>query len=794
MAIDIKNGKLSERVAREKEALLSAEPRIDIERDKALWEAYTTTDGLPPAMRQATFFYKLCTEKTIFIDDNPIAGTLTQHKYGNYPFAEIGPRWMKKMNRFRLPMGFAEVRPEEREWILKSVELWKDRNIFNRTQEVILRTKGIDIGTLQKAGIATEINPGGLISGVPDYALVLNEGLKSLIAKAKEQQSKLDTGEPEALKKWYFYEAVVLSLKGLIALANRYSALAKEMASRENDPQKRADLERIAEACAWVPENPARNFFEAIQSSWLVLMAGWFQSPNIGAFSPARFPQYIYPFYKRDKETGRLTDAEAIELIQFYMLKIQALGQVLAPFGFKYSQSRVAMQMSLGGLTPDGRDATNDVDRLVVEAKRQLMIPEPLLCLIYHDQLPDDFLLQCVDLIRTGMGQPAFYDARKILARSLFHRKGIPIEEARNQAVIACVQDIIPGCTDGFWEGNFNTAKMLELALNNGRDPISGVEIGPKTGDPESFQTFEDLKKAVYRQMEYFIPLIRTISRTAWNIERDFPVPYSSSLVHDCIERGVDLVDGGARYSIGNGTSFVGVVDLANSLIAIKRLVYDQKKVPLRRLLDALKADWEGYEDLRKMCLDAPKYGNGDEEADTLVRELYDAAWKFHQMYPDFLGRNIMPEAYSVASHGALGELTGALPNGRKARVALTDATVSPQHGTDKNGPTALVKSAAMAIDTVKFGSNHFNMRFHPTALAGPQGAQKFLALVKTYMDLGGYHVQFNCVSSETLRKAQAQPEEYKNLIVRVAGFSAYFVQLDKIVQDEIIERTELKL
>ncbi|MBM3133360.1 MAG: hypothetical protein FJZ95_10085, partial [Chloroflexi bacterium] len=320
MSIDIKNGKLSERVAREKEALLNAEPRIDIERDKALWEAYTTTDGQPASMRQATFFHKLCTEKTIFIDDSPIAGTLTRHKYGNYPFAEIGPRWMKKMDRFRLPMGFATVRPEEREWILKSVELWKDRNIFNRTQEMILRTKGIDIGTLQKAGVATEINPGGLISGVPDYALVLDEGLKSLIARAKANQSKLDTGEPEALKKWYFYEAVILSLKGIIALANRYSALAKEMAAKEKNPQKKADLERIAEACASVPENPARSFFEAVQSSWLVLMAGWFQSPNIGAFSPARFPQYVYPFYQKDKEAGKLTDAEAIELIQFYML------------------------------------------------------------------------------------------------------------------------------------------------------------------------------------------------------------------------------------------------------------------------------------------------------------------------------------------------------------------------------------------------------------------------------------------------------------------------------------------
>ena len=794
MAIDIINGKLSERVAKEKEALLSAEPRIDIERDKALWEAYQETDGQPAVMRQAAFFNKLCCEKTIYIDDNPIAGTMTQHKYGNYPFAEIGPRWMKKMERFRLPMGFAEVRPEEKEWILKSVDLWKDRNIFNRTRDTILRTKGIDIGTLQKAGVATEINPGGLISGFPDYELVLDKGLKHFIEQSRDLQEKLDTGEKDALQKWYFYEAVVKSLEGLVTLSNRYADMAKEMATGETNPQKKADLERIAEACAWVPENPARNFFEAVQSSWLIVLAGWFQSPNIGAFAPARFPQYIYPFYKADKEAGRLTDAEAIELIQFYYLKIQALGQVLAPFGFKYSQSRVAIQVTLGGLTPGGKDATNDVDRLCIEAKRQLMIPEPLLCLVFHDQLPEDFLIQCVELIKTGIGQPAFYDAQKILARSLFHRPGISVEEARNQALTACVQDIIPGYTDGFWEGNINTPKMLELALNNGVDPISGEEIGIKTGDVESFQTYEQLFEALYKQMEYMIPFIRTVSRTAWNIARDLPVPYSSSLVHDCIETGTDLVDGGARYSIANGSSFVGTIDLANSLIAIKKLVYDEKKITLKQLKEALDADFEGYEDIQKMCIDAPKYGNGDEEIDLMVKRLYDTLWDIHQVSPDFLGRNTMPEAYSVSSHGALGELTGALPNGRHSRVALTDATVSPQLGTDKNGPTALIKSAASVIDTVKFGSNHFNMRFHPSALTGPEGAQKFLALIKTYMDLGGYHVQFNCVSSDMLEEAQIKPEEHKQLIVRVAGFSAYFVQLDKIVQDEIIERTELMM
>ncbi|MFO8009885.1 MAG: pyruvate formate lyase family protein [Dehalococcoidia bacterium] len=785
---------LSTRVAKEKQALLTAVPRIDIERDQCMQAAYRETSGLPRVIQQGTFFNKLCSEKTIFLDDNPIAGTLTRHKYGSYPFMEIGPRWMKRMDQFRLPLGLAEVTGEEKEWISSSVEYWKERNIFNRTKNMVEQSLGVDIAILQKAGVGTEINPGGLVSGQPDYALVLNLGIKGILNDIERRQRNIDTGDQEGLSKWNFLEGARLSLEGIINLAKRYADLAREMADSESRQERKKELETLAEICQRVPASPARNFREAIQSSWFTLLGNWFQTPNIAVAAPARFPQYIYPFYKNDIEQGKITEEAAIELIQFYFLRIQSLGQVLPPLGFKYSQSRVAMQLSIGGLTPEGEDATNEVDWLVLEAKRQLSIPEPLIALLYHDKLSNDFLLKCVELIDTGIGQPAFHDARKLVMRNLYHRENITLEDARNQCVIACVQDAIPGYTDGFWEGNFNAAKMLELALNNGVDPLTGTQIGPRTGEVESFRSYPDFYNALLEQMRYFIPIIRTISRTAWNIERDYPVPYCSALVHDCVEKGMDLVDGGARYSLANGTSFVGVIDLANSLIAIKKMVFDENKVTMDEMVKALTADFKGYEDIQKMCLDCPKYGNGREEVDVVARDLYEFLWNEHQRLPDFLGRNIMPEAYSVSSHAALGELTGALPNGRRAMVALTDASVSAQAGTDKNGPTALISSAARVIDSVKYGSNHFNLKFHPTALRGTDGAQKFLSLIKTYMDLGGYHAQFNCVDATTLKEAQAQPEEYRNLIVRVAGFSAYFVLLDKIVQDEIIERTELQL
>ncbi len=785
---------LSARVAKAREELMNAPARIDIERDQAMQAAYSEMNGLPMVVQQGRFFQKLCEDKTIFIDDNPIAGTLTQHPYGSYPLMEIGPLWMKRVDEFRLPMAFADVMPEEKEWILKSVEYWRRRNIFSRTREKVIGFLGVDIGTLQKCGVATEINPGGLMSGIPDYEWVINTGLDAIIEQIQERKQALDMGDPEDSQKWYFLEGAELSLKGLVTLARRYAALASEMASNESDPARKQELEEIAEICDHVPAKPARTFREAVQASWFCILGAWFQTPNIAVSAPARFAQYTYPLYKANREAGQITEEEAIELIQFYFLRIQSLGQVLPPQGFKYSQSRVAMQLSIGGLTTDGEDATNEVDWLLLEAKRQLMIPEPLIALLYHDKLSDAFLLKCVELIRTGIGQPAFHDARKLVARNLYHREGITIEDARNQCVVACVQDAIPGYTDGFWEGNFNTAKMLELALNNGVDPLTGTQLGLQTGDPETFETYDQLYEAVLRQLEHFVSIIRRIARIAWNIERDFPVPFCSALVHDCIERGKDITQNGARYSLNNGTSFVGVVDLANSLIAMRKLVFEEKKLTIKQLKEAMGADWEGYEDVQRMCLSAPKYGNGDDEVDEVVRELYRLCWDEHQKYKDFLGRNIAPEAYSVSSHAALGELTGALPNGKKARLALTDASVSSQHGTDVNGPTALVRSAARAVDTEKYGTSHFNMRFHPTGLKGKEGARKFLALMKTYMDLGGYHAQFNCVDAQTLKNAREKPEEYRNLIVRVAGFSAYFVLLDQIVQDEIIDRTELQL
>jgi len=793
MTVSIKTINISERVAGEKEELLSATPRIEVERLQFLLEVSEETKGLSPATRVSKLFYRLCTERDIFIDNNPIVGTLTKYKYGSFPTPEVGCRWMKRTDKFALQRGIVEVNKEEKAWIDKAADYWKDTNIYNRTRDIVLDAAGVDIGVLAKCGIGTEFTPGGFIDGIPDYGMALTKGYKGLIQEAKEQKAQLDTGDLEGLNKLDFYNGIILTLEGMIKLSERYAALAEEKAQKETDPARKKELEKIAQTCRKIPAEPAGDFFEALQAVWFVILGIWMESPTVLFSPPSRFTQYMYPFYKKDKEEGKITDDQVIELLQFFFLKLNGLAMVLSPHGFAWSQSRLGFHLCLGGLTPDGEDATNDLDWLVLEAQRQIQLPEPLVDLLYHDKLSDAFLAKCVDLIRTGIGQPAFHDVEKAVQRHLYHDK-MPIEDARNVSIIGCVQSNVPGYSAAPWEAMFNTAKMVELALNNGKDPLTGIQIGPETGDPDSFQTYDALYEAVIKQLHYFIPLIRLATRTAWNIARNFPVPFNSAVTNDCIEVGKDLIDGGARYHAGNAASFVSVIDAANSLAAIKSLVYEEQTISMQKLREALTADFKGYEDIQRMCLEAPKYGNDDIATDRIAKDLYNVCWEEHQKYPDYLGREAKAEAFSVTTHFATGRFTGALPTGRNARIALTDGTVSAMPGTDKSGPTALVRSAARVIDTVKFGGNHFNMKFTPATLQGAENARKFLSLIKTYFDLGGYHIQFNCVDSEKLKTAQLQPEKNRNLIVRVAGFSAFFVYLDEGVQNEVIKRSELEL
>lgn len=789
---------MSDWVRRERENLLTSPAQIDTEKTKFLLQVYRENEGkVPPVMLRAKLFHKLCSERTIFIDGNPLAGTFTKYNYGAYLQPEYSTKWLgiaaNRDGKIRVSRQEAILTEEDKDWINECVDFFGDRTTTAQTERIVRDHYGINVAEILKCGIVGEVIPSGFVVSCPDFSLALNKGLKGVIAQIEAEKAKLDVFKAEDFDKWHWYNAAALCLDGLIILANRYASLAKEMASKEANPDKKRILERMAEACAWAPANPARNFYEALQSFWFIHLAGWMENVYVTATPPNTFVADLYPFYKKDKVEGKLTDEEVTELIQFYFLKVNQLASPMSVHGKAQSQSRLSAHIMVGRLDAEGNNDCNELDWLILEAQRQIKLPEPTIGLVYHDKLPEDFLLKCVELIQTGIGQPAFHDVEKAIPRMLMHGTGT-LANARQFGLIGCNQSASPGCSSFLvTAGVLNVAKMVELAMNNGKDPLNGIQVGPKTGEAESFKTYGELYDAVLKQSEYFIHVCSRIGGVAGNVLRhNFPTPFISALTHDCIEKGKDIADGGAKYTVGSGVVLMGAIDAGNSLAAVKKLVFEDKSVPMNQLKKALAADWEGHEDIHRKCLNAPKHGNDDEYIDSITKGLYDALYAIYDKNDkDYLGRHNQAEAFSVSQHFSLGRFTGAMPNGRNARKALTDASVSAQPGTDKNGPTALAKSAAYVIDTIKFGTNHFNVKVLPSVLKDTESKRKFLALIRTYFDLGGYHIQFNCVDRETLLAAQANPLEHRDLVVRVAGFSAFFVTLDAEVQDEIIRRTE---
>ncbi|MDP2660964.1 MAG: pyruvate formate lyase family protein, partial [Dehalococcoidia bacterium] len=618
---------------------------------------------------------------------------------------------------------------------------------------------------------------------------VLNLGLDGIIAEAREHLDRLPIATRDGQRKREFLRSVIISCEAVIKFAGRYATLARDMALKEPDPGQRKELELIAEACDRVPARPARTFREALQSFWFIHVCLLIEHVSWG-FSPGRFPLYMYPFYKADKEAGRITEDEALELLELLFIKFTEVAPLWSRVGFEQAMANMFQNISLGGVTSGGDDATNDLDYLLLEAQSRVRLMQPTLSILYHDKLPDDFLLKSADLVRTGIGMPAFFNNN--LDIQSFLAMGASLEDARNHCIIGCVERGLSHTCNTANNSFFSMPKMLELALYGGKDPKSGKQLGAQTGAAEGFQSYQQLFDAVMKQMEHSFPYFIELEETHYAFNAEYlPVPYTSALVDDCIQRGEEVYTGGSRHSM-NGYSPVGVVDLADSLAAIKKLVFEEKRLTIGDLKKALEADFEGYGELHRLLLDAPKYGNDDEYVDSITRACYDAFYAEHSKYRDYQGRQTSPPALSVTGHFRLGVRCGATPNGRKARVPFTDASVSASPGMDRNGPTALIRSATRVIDTVKYSAAQINMKFHPTSVSGRDGLRKLLSLVKTYLDLGGHHIQFNVVSTETMREAQRHPEQYRDLIVRIAGFSAYFIHLDRMVQDEIIKRTEI--
>ncbi len=777
--------------------LMTAPQVMDPERLRCLLDVYEEFAGESVFYIRAKLFERVLLTKKIFLDGNPIVGTLTGVRCGVNPYPEWNVSWIKDEMQLAKMTSLGEMKiPAETEELLTQVyKKWKNRTCIALNNKFYKDKYGVNPAQYSKAGMYYDNVSVASGSGIADYPRVLNYGLRSVIDDIKQRLLDCPTTLPNK-DKHDLYRAMIVACEAVIAHSHRYADLAEKTAAETENEKDKAELLEIAEICRRVPEHPARNFREAIQSFWFIHLAIEVEQMAC-ATSPGRYGQYMYPFYKKDIDEGKLTQEQVVQLLKFQWIKHMELGEYQGGSYAKTLSGHTGQTISIGGVDAHGRDASTELEELLLETQIRVRGIQPTLTLLFHPKLKQSYLNKVVECIRGGSGQPQILNNTVVIQRNLArfaqYPGGITLEDARNCGNYGCVSTGICG------KGSFITqedqpclAKVVELMLNNGKDPGTKKVVGAQTGDPCEFKDFDEMYEAVKVQLKHLFTISRHHSDLSQMARLQVVPSIFRSVMYDgCIEKGMCEEAGGTRYPQVNPIMTAGI-DAANALLAIKHLVYDTKQLTMQQLLDALKANFEGYEDIRKMCYEAPKHGNDYPEIEEFVQQFYRDVDEIHSSVgPDCFGFRTPLDAYSLSYHNYFGSLMGALPTGRKAGVALTDGSVSAMPGTDHEGPTALIKSGAEAIDTVRYGANHFNVKFLPSALEGPQGARNLISLIKTYCDFGGSHIQFNCVSSDTLQEAQDKPEDYKDLVVRVAGFSAYFTRLDRGVQNEIIKRTE---
>lgn len=610
----------------------------------------------------------------------------------------------------------------------------------------------------------------------------------------RQIQASLDNldylNDPEAYAKQEQLKAMAICADALIRFAERHAELARSMAREEVDPQRKRELERIAEVCSHVPAHAPRDFWEALQAYWFVHVGVITEFNTWDSFSPGRLDQHLYPFYKKGLADGTLDVEKARELLRCFWIKFNnqpapAKVGVTAEESGTYADFAT---INIGGLTEDGYDGVNEVSYLLLEVIGEMRLIQPSTNIQLSKKSPDRFLHSAGRVIRTGFGQPSIFNADVVVQELV--RQGKSIQDARNGGTSGCVEAGAFGKEAFILTGYLNLVKIMEVTLNNGLDPQSNRKIGIETGDPTQFRSFEELWDAFKRQLKYFVDVKVRGNNVIERLYATYlPTPFLSLLIDDCIKNGRDYHNGGARYN----TSYiqgVGLGSLTDSFTAIKYHVYDRQDVSMAELLGALRANFSGYEKLRQTLLNkTPKYGNDDDYADQIMRSAFDAYFETVSGRKNTRGGYYAINLLPTTVHIYFGRVTGATPDGRRAAEPLSEG-VSPVQGGDRNGPTAVVKSVAK-MDHIRTGGTLLNQKFTPQLLADDTGIEKLGHLVRTYFRLDGHHIQFNVIDAATLRAAQRNPEQYRDLIVRVAGYSDYFCDLGRTLQDEIIARTE---
>ena len=764
--------------------------RLSLARALLVTESYKETEGLPSPIRRAKAFEKVVTGIPIYIEeDDLLAGAFAAKPmdFEWYPEYAVDQDMLFQNVDDVLEKDYGQDDME------KIIEYFKDRclqsSFLSRLSEAQRKkiAETCEEGAwVYRAKTTLDIDRGYHSA---DYEKVIQKGFLGVLAEVEQQLRETKIKDDESYQRANFLRGLTIVLKAGMEYARRHAALAREL-SKKAEGKRKAELERIAEICDWVPAHPARSFREAVQSSWFLHVLMHLETR--AQESPGRMDQYLYPFYKRDIQEGKISDAEVLEILECLRVKMSTL-RLFTSVRYKEIVSGEAQyhNVTLGGQTPDGKDATNELSYLFLEAAFRARTPHPTLSIRYHDKAPRDFLMRGLDLVRVGLGFPAFFNDDSSIPWLL--SQGVSIETARGYCLAGCVHHTISGQTSPFDALFMGIPKCLEVTLHNGVDPRTGKEVGPKTGAFDDMKTFDELFDNFKRQVQYFSEEAAEIIGEQRIARLEIvPTMLCSAFIDDCIKKGRSCSGNGARYNIVIQIP-VGIIDAVDSLAAIKKRVFEERSIGKEELLNALASNFEKGERIKKLLLSAPKYGNDDDFADSIAGDLYSWWWKMVSAIDAPYGVKNLPAPYSVSAHGAAGKRTGALPSGRLAEAPLADGSVSPCPGADMNGPTAVVNSAGK-IDQIPLFGTLLNMKFHPSALKGEEDLGKLLALVKTYFEYGGKHIQFNVVDTKTLREAQEHPELYRNLIVRVAGYSALFTELSQKIQDEIITRTEFQM
>jgi len=827
----------SERISRLVENLYRKMPEIEPDRAVLLTKSYRETEGEPIIMRRAKAFAHILAHIPITIrEEELVVGSSTLAPRGCQTFPEFSYEWLEAEfdtieKRSADPFYISE---DTKKKLREVHKYWKGKT----TSELALSYMAPEAAAAIEHNIFTPGNYfyNGVGHVTVQYEKVLEIGLEGIIREAARELASCNVGDGDYARKHCFLEAVIMSCAAVIGYAGRYAALAKQEAEACTDKKRKEELLQIASVCERVPARGARSFYEACQSFWFIQQLLQMESSG-HSISPGRFDQYMYPYYQKDMAEGKITRDEAQELVDCIWVKLNDLNKARdAASAEGFAGYSLFQNLIVGGQNENGEDVTNDLSFLCIWASAHVFLPQPSLSVRVWNCTPHELLVEAAKLTRTGIGLPAYYNDEVIIP-SLMNR-GLTLEDARTYNIIGCVEPQKAGKTEGWHDAAFfNMCRPLELVFSNGKD--KGEQVGLATGPVEQMGTFEEFYDAYKKQMEYCISLLVNADNAIDTAHADrCPLPFLSSMVDDCMKRGKTVQEGGAVYNFTGPQGF-GIANVADSLYAVRKLVFEEKKVTLSEYKKALALNFgKGFDSItvqemteeiikelakagqqpsqaqiagivkgimnteipdkdRELCEkllamidEIPKYGNDIEEVDSFAREVAYTYTKPLQNYRNPRGGIFQAGLYPVSANVPLGAQTGATPDGRLAHTPVADG-VSPTAGRDIHGPTATANSVSKLDHGIASNGTLLNQKFHPSALSGDEGLNNFVALIRSYFDQKGSHMQFNVVDRNTLLDAQKYPEKYQHLVVRVAGYSALFTTLSRSLQDDIIRRTE---